>query len=60
MGTPALQVRPDAVDFGVVALGEECPWVDRAEQRRPVTSLVLDELRLADADPTIELDWRGG
>ena len=58
-GPAALQVSPDAVDFGIVELGES---VSRSIELANVGGdvLALDEIRLADADPTIELDWTGG
>ena len=58
-GPPALQVTPDAVDFGVVDLGEH---VSTTIELANVggDDLVLDELRVAYEEPSIELDWDGG
>ena len=58
-GPPALRVTPDAVDFGVVDVG------DRASTSIELANvggddLVLNELRMAYDDSSIELGWKGG
>lgn len=58
-GPPALQVRPDAVDFGVIEVGDRVSTSIELENIGG-DDLVLDELELAHADPTIELDWAAG
>jgi hypothetical protein len=58
-GPPSLQVTPDAVDFGVVDLGESViTSIELANVGGD--DLVLDELRLAYADPSVELRWDAG
>jgi hypothetical protein len=58
-GPPALQVQPDSISFGVVELGGS---VSASIELANVggDDLVLDELRLAYDEPSIELEWAGG
>jgi hypothetical protein len=56
---PSLQVEPDAVDFGLVEAGAD-PRVSIELANVGGGVLLVDELHLADGDPTVELELAGG
>jgi hypothetical protein len=56
---PALQVRPDAIDFGAIEVGDRVSTSIELENIGG-DDLVLDELELAHEDPTIQLEWAAG
>ena len=58
-GPPALEVRPEAIDFGMVDVGSRATTsLELANVGE--SDLVLNELRLAEENRTIDLVWASG